>query len=118
MPNCKEGDLAIICRVTSSKSTNLGKIVKVLRVAVEGELFTDNTGKNIRLVGMTPGNLYWVAEGSSLFWNLSSGEEVFLSQRPIHDKFLKPIKPLDDLEGEDEMIKIMKPKEVKHEQVL
>ncbi len=118
MPNCKEGDLAIICRVTSSKSTNLGKIVKVLRVAVEDELFTDNTGKKIRIVEQTPGDVYWVVEGSSLFLELSSKQEVFLNQRPFNDKFLKPIKPLDDLEGEDEMIKIIKPKKVKYEQVL
>lgn len=49
---------------------------------------------------------------------INDGAIYFIDQRVIKDCFLKPIKPLDDLEGEDEMIKIMKPNKVKHEQVL
>ena len=115
MSNCKEGDLAIIYRSVPGKEHNLGKIVRIVRPSKKGEIFVSTCGYMVQAVGcIEPA---WVIEGVNLKWVIENGVYNF-NERALKDEFLKPIKPLDDLEGEDEMIKIIKPKKVKHEQAL
>lgn len=115
MPNCKEGDLAIIYRSEPCKEHNLGKIVRIVRPPKKDEIFVATCGFKVRAESCIEPS--WVIEGVNLKWVIENGVYNF-NERALKDKFLKPIKPLDDLEGEDEMIKIMKPNKVKHEQVL
>ncbi len=112
MSNCKEGDLAIIYRSVPGKEHNLGKIVRIVRPSKKGEIFVSTCGHIVGCIEPA-----WVIEGVNLKWVTENGVYNF-NERPLKDKFLKPIKPLDDLEGEDEMIKIIKPKKVKYEQAL
>jgi len=97
MLNCKPGDLAIIVRSPASPE-NIGKIVRVIRTAVESETIE---GWRVYLRGGLPA---WIVEsdGSPLAWASVSidGRKTKINlvrQRAYADYCLKPIRdPGDD----------------------
>ena len=97
MLNCKPGDLAVIVRSPQSPE-NIGKIVRVIRPAVEGEWMG---GWRVCLM---EGYFAWIVEssGSLLTWasfskNGKRGSVNLVRQRAYADYCLKPIRdPGDD----------------------
>jgi len=97
MLNCKPGDLAVIVRSPASPE-NIGKIVRVMRTAIEGEQIE---GWRVALRSDFPA---WIVEsvGSDLVWHgfrLANGSKTvsIVRLRAYADYCLKPIRdPGDD----------------------
>jgi hypothetical protein len=97
MLNCRPGDLAVIFRSPQSPA-NVGKIVRVIRPAVEGEWIEGWR------VCLNKGYPAWIVEsnGSLLTWssfkvNGKKGQTNLVRQRAYADYCLKPIRdPGDD----------------------
>lgn len=93
--NCKPGDLAIIVNAKANPSLN-GRIVKVLRRAVPGEIFVmDGVGVRLREDRAKS----WIVESDRPMPFLSSPRVLFTKTRPVQDAHLRPIR---DNDGEDE----------------
>jgi hypothetical protein len=88
--NCKPGDLAIITNSLPSGAL-CGRIVRVLRQQVAGEIFKSTNG----ILADGTGNYEcWVIEGDGpLPWC-----GLMFDERPFPDKWLRPISgvPLED----------------------
>jgi hypothetical protein len=81
--NCKPGDLAVIVKAKQDMR-NIGKIVTVLRLAIDGEYLGPWRTRMTREDGIS-----WVIEGvGQIFW---AGDPV--KQRAIPDEWLRPITP-------------------------
>lgn len=107
MLNCKPGDLAVIMRSPASPE-NIGKIVRVLRPAVEGEKIEGWR------VALRPDFPAWIVEsaGSDLVWHgfrLANGKRTVsvVKQRAYADYCLKPIRD----PGDDAVDETLQPKE-------
>jgi hypothetical protein len=107
MPNCKEGDLAVV--VFSNTCPELvGRYVIVEHLWREGEKSED--GHKIKQT--RPGSLTWwvrsAVAGQKLPVRSTKGKFRHLFRRPCWDEMLRPIR---DNDGEDEMLRVVgKPK--------
>lgn len=99
MLNCKPGDLAVVVSSRNSPE-NIGRIVEVIRPAVNGERIS---GFNITLIDGVPA---WIVRsvGSKLHWLGISAfgvERVQMVEiRPYADKCLRPIRKPGDHEAD------------------
>jgi len=89
---CQIGDLAIITK-TIAASDLLGKIVRVVRPAVDHEIFPSTDGASVR-VNIESHGMVWVIEADRpLPW-----VGKLMLQRPYPDSYMTPISgiPIDD----------------------
>lgn len=97
--NCKPGDLAVIFGATVAVECN-GMIVEVLRPFLTGELYRGMRNTDTRIA--------WIVRscGSPLTFVFGrTGKRIKVSERPIADRFLRPIRPQSD-DAVDEMVLI------------
>ncbi|WP_139094004.1 hypothetical protein [Burkholderia sp. CCA53] len=93
--NCKPGDIAIVTRTRCGKG--VGKIVEVVRLAVNGEIFVTREGKRIA-ADLEGWGVCWVIRGDRLKW----GDDQ-IAERAFPDAYLRPVSGLpitDDIEDE------------------
>lgn len=108
--NCKPGDLAVIVGTVLVPQNN-GKIVRVVRRAVPGEVVSF-CGIKVHLRDDRTDSWWIESEGSDLGFLLANDHIVQCRERPLGDKYLRPIRDSDD---EDEMLRIAgKPRETSH----
>lgn len=93
----------MIVRATQSPR-NGGRLVTVLRMANDGEIFVAECGSPVRLI-VGRGEALWVVESSRpLEWKTEDGITVMCRRRAICDGLLRPIRdPGED--AKDEMLR-------------
>jgi hypothetical protein len=98
--NCKPGDLAIITG-TNKTPESIGRIVEVVRPAVNGEIFEAISGAKVFLDSTT---FNWVVKSASpLPWRISNGSLYWFDAAATSDSHLTPISgvPVNDEVTED-----------------
>lgn len=106
MPNCKEGDLAILLHAMNTE--NIGKIVEVTHECKKGDKYPDGAKANI-----DPSDplVWWVRSAGSPLIAKRLGTGIRHTY-PVGHCYDKNLRPLRDTEGEDEILRIAgKPKE-------
>ena len=93
MPNVKPGDLCLVVGMDHTVEMN-GKVVSVIRKAVDGENFVSITGSQHIFKS---DELCWVVSGNeSLPWrNTNDSKLTYHSERAVGDEFLIKIKDGD-----------------------
>lgn len=92
--NCKPGDMAMVVRTLCTKE-NLGRVCRVVRPAVVGEILSGIRYLNPQSMGMV-----WVVEGN-LLWLCESGIVKEVPLRAMADEYLRPLRdPGEDARDE------------------
>lgn len=102
----KEIKPGMLCVVSGARHTTEvnGRFVTVIRPAMINEKFIDVNGDSTFFAPLAPQLKAWVISSSSpLPWRSSFGTLRYYKERAVGEPFLIPI---EDNEGEDEMISI------------